>query len=184
MARSVQTNRRVKDRIVAALLDLMEEENYSEITVTQIVARAGVARQSYYRNFTSKDGIVEAFYLGMHEKILARLQAEGEDLTARRRVTIILRVLKEHRQDILCLYRGGFSTYNLEMINEYIEQAAGTMSATSLERYQVYCFAGAVYNTGLVWLMEGAKESEEEVADMICGFRAADLVFDPVEPVR
>lgn len=183
MERPAKTNRRVKDRIVAALLELMEEKNYSEITVTEIVARAEVARQSYYRNFTSKDSIVEAFYLGMHEKILACLQEEGQELSARRRVEIILRVLREHRQGILCLYRGGFSASNLEMINHYIEQAAGTMSAASLERYQIYCFAGAIYNTALVWLTEGAKESEEQVAAMICAFRAADLVFDPVEAI-
>ena len=40
-------NERTKRRIIRSLLRLMNEKHFSDITVSDIVARAGVARASY-----------------------------------------------------------------------------------------------------------------------------------------
>jgi len=42
-----------------ALLSLMKRYSYKSITITQICQEARVVRQTYYRNFTSKDAIVK-----------------------------------------------------------------------------------------------------------------------------
>lgn len=47
-----------KECIYSALLQLMEQMPYSEITVTDIAKRAGVSRMTYYRNYSSKDDIL------------------------------------------------------------------------------------------------------------------------------
>ena len=54
----LEANRLVKLRIARALTKLMEKKNFSDITVTEIVQTAGVARASYYRNFTSKEEVL------------------------------------------------------------------------------------------------------------------------------
>ena len=41
-----------------ALLILMEQKTYEEITITDIAKRAGVSRMSYYRLYRSKDDIL------------------------------------------------------------------------------------------------------------------------------
>lgn len=47
-----------RECIYIALLQLMEQQPYSEITVTDIARRAGVSRMTYYRNYSSKDDIL------------------------------------------------------------------------------------------------------------------------------
>lgn len=63
MARSEKTDlRQVKSR--AALFDALDamlgETPYGELTVIDLVARAGVGRQTFYRHFTGIDAMLEA----------------------------------------------------------------------------------------------------------------------------
>jgi len=51
-----------RKRITEALLDLMRQYPYKDITITQICQEAQIVRQTYYRNFDSKDDILR-FYL-------------------------------------------------------------------------------------------------------------------------
>lgn len=54
MDKRKEANIRVKSSIVDALFMLMKRKPISEITVTEIIKKAGVARVSFYRNYTSK----------------------------------------------------------------------------------------------------------------------------------
>jgi len=50
----------VKKCIVDALLLLMNEKDFDEISITEICNKAGVSRMAYYRNYyTKKDIIIE-----------------------------------------------------------------------------------------------------------------------------
>ena len=53
-----EANRMVKIKISRALIKLMDQMPFSDITVTDIVKTAGVARASYYRNFDSKEEVL------------------------------------------------------------------------------------------------------------------------------
>ena len=51
---------RSKQEITEAMLRLMEKESYNDITVKQIVLEAGVVRKTFYRNFDSKEDLLDA----------------------------------------------------------------------------------------------------------------------------
>ena len=46
--------------IASAFMELMLEKPYPEITVTDIITRAGVARASFYRNYASTSDILDS----------------------------------------------------------------------------------------------------------------------------
>lgn len=50
---------RSMDLITSALFELLETMPFSQITVTEICDRAGIARKTFYRNFRSKTSVVE-----------------------------------------------------------------------------------------------------------------------------
>jgi AcrR family transcriptional regulator len=55
-------NKRVKDsmeRLSLALFDLMKTYSYAEINIRQLCAAAGVTRRTFYRNFETKDDIID-----------------------------------------------------------------------------------------------------------------------------
>ena len=58
MRKTKDQNRLARERIVAALTELMSEQDYTSITITEITQRAGVSRMTYYRNYSSKEDIL------------------------------------------------------------------------------------------------------------------------------
>lgn len=58
MDKRKEANIRVRRSITDALFSLMKDKNFSEITITEIIREAGVARASFYRNYTSKEDVL------------------------------------------------------------------------------------------------------------------------------
>ena len=74
MDKRKEANLRVKTHITNALFALMEEKSLADIHISEIVSRAGVARSSFYRNYSSKEDvfvtlirdILDGFYQEIH----------------------------------------------------------------------------------------------------------------------
>lgn len=68
------TDRRVqrsRTLLQQALIDLIQERSYADITIQDIVDRANVGRTTFYLHFTSKDDL----FFGCHEAIINDFQA-------------------------------------------------------------------------------------------------------------
>ena len=57
----------LKECMSDALLKLMSEKNFSQITINQISQTAGVNRSTWFRNFTSKEEAVTYKYIRLWE---------------------------------------------------------------------------------------------------------------------
>jgi AcrR family transcriptional regulator len=65
MEKSNANNRQVKRTrswIFDALMALMDEKPYNEISVSDIVEKAGIARQTFYRSYSNKDDVIIQFF--------------------------------------------------------------------------------------------------------------------------
>ncbi len=51
------------------------------------------------------------------------------------------------------------------MLNQFHEDVAGTMPYTSIEKYKLYIYSGALYNTELTWLRTGRHVTTEEITE-------------------
>ena len=144
MDKRKEANIRVKKSITQALLQLLEQKSISEISVSEIISGAGVARASFYRNYSSKENVI---------------------------TTLIADVLNTFRENlygspVLDLHRFGYGSIVLEMLNQFHEEVAGTMTCRSIERYKLYIYIGSLYNTAMIWLQNGQKESIDEITDI------------------
>jgi AcrR family transcriptional regulator len=61
-----------RERMVLAAVDLFTEQGYDATTVTQIAARAGVTKSTFFRHFPDKRELLMA-----GQEVLSRLLAEG-----------------------------------------------------------------------------------------------------------
>lgn len=68
---------RSRGLLTNALLALLEERSYTEITVTELCDRAGVARKTFYRNFSGKDQVVEDYLDGLCAGFLSGMERMG-----------------------------------------------------------------------------------------------------------
>ncbi len=150
-----------------AFFKLFSKKKMEDITVTEIVSEAGVARASFYRNYTSKDEVMETALQDMLQDM-----ADGsEDLSQVYQKSHVRRcfgLFEKYKGVLLEIYRSGFGLKILEALNRYYEQLAGDMPANSKERFGLYVFAGSLYNTAMTWLKDGRGEEADEVAEVFC----------------
>lgn len=178
MSRGTQENERVRKKIMEALFTLLKRKEFSEITVTDIVTEANVARVSYYRNFETKEAIIEEYvdsvYRELAENSVQELVFSYESLV--RRFEHSFTCLLRQKAYILALYKNGFGSLVLEIMNRYIEEAAGDMPSTSIERYKLYFVTGAAFNVLIKWLEGGVLESPREMAKACARFVRGDIL--------
>lgn len=166
MEKCSESNKKVKQKIIDSLFSLLKEKNFSEISITEIVNHAGVSRQSYYRNFSSKEDIILEFYYSVRKELISLFKSynpiSNSDIP--KILVQIFSQYKKYADYLLVMYNSGFVKEWLEIINENFEMIFGDMPSNSLERYYLYATTGAMFNTVIKWLEGGAKESCEDMA--------------------
>ena len=73
MSRGPQTNPPGKRALVEALFRLMSQKDFSDITITELIRDAKVARATFYRNFYTKEDIVKYFLDLLQKELLAQI---------------------------------------------------------------------------------------------------------------
>ena len=65
-----------RNRLIQALMTLMQEKDYTDITVTDLTQAAGVSRMAFYRSFSSKEDVINRFMAAVGEQIHSLLSAD------------------------------------------------------------------------------------------------------------
>ena len=66
---NLESNRVTREAIQGALYLLMETQDYDEITMTDIIRKSGVSRSAVYRNYKTKEEIVQDFVRDFLERL-------------------------------------------------------------------------------------------------------------------
>ena len=167
--RKNQANLIAKECIVSALLQLIKEKPLSAITISELTARAGVSRMTFYRNYHSKE---EIFSLHLQE-ILHKYEEEDRQQKLkgiyydRAPMLHCFQYWYEYRDFFDGLIHCGFGNIFLEYLTKYIQHKWLTETSSSQEYYKLSGFAGALYNIYISWSSGGYKESLEEIAGVL-----------------
>ncbi|MFQ9741390.1 MAG: TetR/AcrR family transcriptional regulator [Slackia sp.] len=173
MDKRSEANRQTRVSIARALLHLLGSREFSDITVTDIVEEAHVARASYYRNFSSKEDIlVNAGRLIMDDFGKAIGEIEGGCLSYEG-VVLTFRYFREYRIELLRLHEAGFTSIYERLFQEYVACAAKGRIPRGMLRYGVSFYTGALFNVYVRWLENGMKESPERMASLFYTMMAA-----------
>lgn len=182
MSKASMDNQRVKNQITEGFFSLLREKPFSEITVTDIVKEANVARASYYRNFQNKEEIIEAAMDGLRNELMADISYDDDEHifnqeNARAGFEKALTYCLVKKSNLLTLYHNGFGSLIQQTFNRYIMEFAGNMPANSVERYKLYFISGAVTNVLIEWLDEGAKEPPKEIATLCVNYFTGGILY-------
>ena len=182
MSKASMDNQRVKKHITEGLFSLLRKKSFSEITVTDIVKEANVARASYYRNFQNKEEIIEAAMDSLRDELMADISYDDDEHifdqeNARAGFDKALTCCLVKKSDLLALYHNGFGSLIQKTFNRYIMEFAGNMPANSAARYKLYFISGAVTNVLIEWLNEGAKEPPREIAALCVSYFTGGILY-------
>ena len=157
MNKKQEANAFVRECITTALIQMLETQSFEEISVTEVVKKAGVCRVSFYRNFDSKEDV-----LRKHLKaLLDEWARQYEGRTDYNLVQAIFEHYYKNRNLCILLYRRGLSHISLESVKE----ACGAKP----EQPNVVAYTSAFIAFGLYgwieeWFKRGMQESPEEMA--------------------
>ena len=96
----------VQEWMATALLDLMKEQSYDSITITQITQKAGVSRMTYYRNYVEKEDILE-FYGNYLSELFAQKIRDTDSFSAKDYWNLLFEFIFENREYIEALITSG-----------------------------------------------------------------------------
>ena len=160
----------VKERITEALCRLIEEKKvpYQELSIQQIVSEAEVCRNSFYRNFTSKDDIL----LKMFEK--ARQEGDvafrnNPDQTMHGLLTSLIETYRNNRRFLLCFYKANPNIYFEHIITTVI-QSNTEEKLENISPAEYYTFAGRAWlPIGIMteWIKRDCDLPVEELVTLI-----------------
>ena len=168
MNKKIELNRIVRQKITDALFALMHEKNFSDITVTEIITTAGVARVTFYRNYATKENVLTALIDDILNKFADGNDYSEIDCMKYAHVEKSFRTFREYDRYVIDLYNSGFATLLLDRLNSFHEAIAGVMPQNSAEKYAVYIYMGALFNTAINWLQGGCREEVSVVAEVFC----------------
>ena len=168
MDKRKEANQRVREAITNAFFKLFAKKKLDDITVTEIVTEAHVARASFYRNFNSKDEVMDSAIRDALWDMSDGTASGLAQVYRKNHVRRCFELFAKYRDNLVEIYRSGFGSRILDALNSYYEQVAGDMPANSKERFSLYVFAGSLYNTAMTWLKDDRGEEPEEVAEVFC----------------
>ena len=163
----------VKREIMDAVMRLMGMKNYMDITVTDIVNEARVARASFYRNFTSISDVIDSITSEVSEEMIEEVFPilSSTDERAWREFLFHhfyhFSKAKKSMNDI--------SSSNMSVIftrmNEKIQDKESELSPKTLrDKYQTIGKWGLINSILQKWIDTGCKETPEEIIDYIMSF--------------
>ena len=172
---------RSKNEITDTLLHLMESVPYREITVKQIIMESHVARKTFYRNFHSKDDVLDAYIDSiMYQYIQSLQQIEGGTFSDL--LDIILNFCMQYRKLLFILRDNKLMHLLLEKWNiliptvhdQFAESGCVMYQSISSEQvpYVIAFTVGAVWNMIIKWIEYDMKDSPEHMKKILLQYMA------------
>lgn len=170
------TSLQSKQWICNSLLTLMEKKPFSSITISEVTNHAQLSRRTFYRNFDSKEEVIQYFLQQLVDEYTRRLLLY-ENYTLEFSIEQLLILCKEYKRALLTLKKN----HMLGILLENWTEALPTVHATIINHlknfpefedkqtldYLLAFNVGGTFNIMIKWINDGMDLSPKEVSHML-----------------
>ena len=139
----------------------MKKKEYKDISITEICEKAGVTRMSFYRNFNSKEDILEKWLARITDEFLVISEISYKNDSTKDYFIKLFTHLKQHQTICAAMYKAGL----IHLVKAQFDRVFLQIHKGEYDDYKSYFLAGGIYNVYLLWLIRGCKESPEDLAE-------------------
>lgn len=147
-----------KEKLVKALLSIMEQYDFKEITITQLSQEAGLSRKTFYRLFKDKEELIHFFFENLYEECMEQIKSRQIqhywdvvqcyfDFCEERKELLLL--LK--RNNLLALLFEGSYHYSFHVF-EYVRSQETAEKHSLLLPYLLAYSVGGMYSMLIKWI--------------------------------
>lgn len=152
-----------KQDLAEAVLALMKAKPYEQISIQDIVSKAGFSRMAYYRNFKNKDEIIQYYLRKITNDFLVDTKIDVLTENLHKYFVTIFRHLTAVKDIGLLLLKNNLLHFAKTEFDKIFYNKAKDKS----ELYIYLFLSGGLFNVYQIWLSQGCKETPEELADML-----------------
>ena len=140
--------------IKEALITLLQQKPYSDITMTEIIKKSGVSRSGVYKNYKGKDEIMLDIY---NEPIDDVISALGPSVMEN--IEMIFTTGKKHQKVFMTIINAGLEHNILTLMNRRFEDVSVS--------FYIPMWNGIIYNAFFEWVRTGMAESVDAVLERV-----------------
>ena len=162
-----------KNMYVAALLELMNEKPYNQISISELSKKADLSRRTFYRLFHCMDEILLFHIHSLWSKKSDELY-NSSDKSYLHTSEFALLFWYENKELTILLYRNGLVSIMQQFINEisfeiYHTQKANNKLAANPEalEYALSYSSGGILNIICTWASKGMDKSPEKLMSLL-----------------
>jgi len=161
-----------RQMIENAFFELLREKEFSQITVSEIVKRADVARRTFYRLYEKKESVIAVYFQNLCEEYKnGHTQIESYDLKQVARDYFEFWYIQ--RDKLLTFYRAGLqdllyygiSSASTEVIRSRIQDEQ-LRKMPEVEYFATYSVGGFI-NLLIRWIEKGMEGTPQEYAEVV-----------------
>lgn len=168
-ARNSASSRIARECMVTALIQLLKEKPLSAISVSEITAKAGVSRMTYYRNYQNKEDI----FLARLKDVMDCYRKETREIAVTKNYwdTGLLEqcfiYLKDNDELLKSMFQSGLDHLFLNALTQFIIEFWQKPEDDLEHLYSLQAFAGSLYNLYIFWAANGEQETPAQMAQIL-----------------
>ncbi len=158
-------NQTVKEAMALALFQLLKTKTITQISISDIVETAGVARSSYYRNYNTKEEILCDYIQTLYKNYFLEHDLSPSRLSMNDFLIHRFQFIRNYKDFFIILKNQNLLYYLFETLDPELSTLLCGMKLHS-EYYQVFfssCSAGIIRQ----WIDNNFKETEEDMATIL-----------------
>lgn len=172
---------RSKKVITESLLLLMKQYPYSEITVKQILLETDISRKTFYRNFLSKDDVLNSFIETILQDYVNAIQQQQQEYSFVKTLDIIFEFCERNREILFILRDNNLLYLLLEKLNVLIlnehnrynsQLQENHLGSPLLTEYIVYFNIGGIWNLIVRWIKNNMCDSVTDIKKSVVFYLA------------
>lgn len=161
---------RSRNALTGALLELLEEKSFDQLTIREISARAGTGYATFFRHYPTKEALLGDVATEEIAELLARAIPILNEANSYESTQALCAYVWEHRKLWSALLTGGAAAIVRE---EFIRQARELPDRTPSKADWLPADLGVVHGTGGTfdllawWLSQDSRISPKEIAEIL-----------------
>ena len=158
------SNSFTRECIHGAMIYLAQNKPFDKITITELAKKAGVSRTAFYRNYTSKEDVLQEIANNIGERLWDAADKLKYATDPYRLYFECFYWLEKFAPTITMLIKADLVALFTVKIGSFLEEIHPVSSVEN--HYTLLALEGAFLKIALNWLNDGMKETKEYMADL------------------
>ncbi len=164
---NMESNLFTKECIRTALLSLMATEIFDNITVTAIIQKAGVSRGGFYRNYKSREEVLQEISEDFFQYIMDFIIEHKNCENTKRWYEELFRSISENADVFRLLVKAQAPRNVVLKFDEGRILGELQRDDSIVEKYRAAAIGKALTEVVVLWFRNGMKETPEEMAEIM-----------------